>query len=86
MMEKELNHGRLAMIAIIGMIGQEYFTGISVIETAVNLVGGSYGDSVLLAADVPSFLDQLFAIPKFIQEQMSQAGMGVEAPMTPPLK
>ena len=67
------------------MVGQEYFTGISVYETALNLVSGGSVDSTL-SSSAPSFLDQLFSIPKFIQEQMSQAGMGVEAPIPPPVK
>lgn len=33
MIEKELNHGRLAMVAVIGMIGQEYLTGYPVLES-----------------------------------------------------
>ena len=32
MQARELNNGRLAMIAVIGMLGQEYLTGLPVLE------------------------------------------------------
>ena len=79
--EKELNHGRIAMIAIVGMIGQEYFTGVSVHETIVNFFDGDNGADTYTTINTPGFLSQLSSISNFIQEQLSQSGMSVEAPI-----
>ena len=84
MLEKELNHGRLAMIAIIGMIAQEYFTGISVYESASRLLYGDGMDARIPISTMPNFFDQINGLLRFIQEQISQAGFGVEIPMSAP--
>jgi hypothetical protein len=39
MQEMELNHGRLAMIAFVGMLGQECLTGDSVVGAALRWAG-----------------------------------------------
>ncbi len=85
MVERELNHGRLAMIAIIGMIGQEYLTGISVYETAFNLLVGE-ADNNLYTTTNPSMFDQIMRLPSFVLDQMSQAGMGIEPQIPQPSK
>ena len=35
--EIEINHGRLAMIAFIGMLGQEYLTGKPIVQSLIEL-------------------------------------------------
>jgi hypothetical protein len=81
-LEKELNHCRLAMVAIIGMITQEYFTGISVHESLLGLLTGG-GDYIPAQVDAPSFLDNLFDIPHFFEQRMSQSGFaGGDAPLS----
>lgn len=70
--EKELNHCRLAMIAIIGMIGQEYLTGISVKETILNIFNGS--GELISSTDSPSLLENFINLPRFIQSKIAESG------------
>lgn len=44
--ECEINHCRLGMVAAIGMIAQEYFTGIPVVRTAADLLSGMSTTSI----------------------------------------
>lgn len=52
--ELELNHGRLAMVAVIGMIGQEYLTGLPIFTSLQiwfgSLDGADESDDLLLSS------------------------------------
>jgi hypothetical protein len=39
MAEKELNHCRLAMVAFVGLLGQEYLTGLSPLQALLLWTG-----------------------------------------------
>ena len=67
MQEKELNHGRLAMIAAIGMIGQEYLTGLP-IRTSIEL----WLQSPLAEPSLPSLssLDILLNLPESASQSL----------------
>ena len=60
------------MVAIVGMIAQEYFTGISVKESIVEIAFGS-GDSIA-PHDSHSFLESILGIPQFIVRKMTESG------------
>ena len=81
-LEKELNHCRLAMIAIIGMIGQEYLTGISVRESVSSLFHG--GGELISSSNSPSLLENIMSLPRFIQGKFSESGfLGADNPLAP---
>lgn len=76
MQNKELNNGRIAMVAIIGMIVQEYMTGTAVISSAMDLLphGVSYADVItgsdgrgLAFDDIGSVVDYVKHLPDDIK-------------------
>jgi hypothetical protein len=80
--EKELNHCRLAMVAIIGMIGQEYLTGVSVRESISSLFYGS--GELLSSSNSPSLVENIINLPRFIQGKISESGfVGGDSPLPP---
>lgn len=75
MVEKELNHGRLAMVAVIGCLVQEYLTGLPIL-TALVVWLDSEGSSA-------SISQSLSNIPEFVTQQYQRV---VSGSVTPPIQ
>jgi len=71
MQERELNHGRLAMIASIGMIVQEYTTGLPVLTALSRWLSGEEQTEVV-SFDLVGFL---FRLPVEFIDQMKRLGI-----------
>ena len=72
MVESELNNGRLAMIAFVGMICQEYVTGIPVSTSAMAIfsdITNLNGDGNTIGSD-KNFIQSLLDSPRYIKEQL----------------
>jgi len=80
--EMELNHGRLACVAIIGMIGQEYLTGLPILTSLSLWLGQPTATaSTSTSFDVSSLAKTL---SDFVRS-LSTEGLGLGAPSLPTL-
>jgi len=69
MAEKELSNGRLAMVAVIGIIAQEYFTGLPILQAATESTTGDTGTSL-------SLVESIISLPSFFQQQFTNLVTG----------
>ena len=76
MIEKELNHGRLAMVAFIVMMGQEYFTGVPISKSILDFFYGG-GDAV--TSTTLDMLKPFGSLPAFINERIATSGFNAAA-------
>jgi hypothetical protein len=74
MVEKELNHGRLAMIAFLGIFAQEYITGVPV-GTALQDWSSDGGLTSLLLFPI-KMIEALFSLPELIKSVTQVPDMG----------
>jgi len=89
--EMELNHARLAMVAIIGMIGQEYLTGLPIGESLSMWLSSSSSSSQPPSPEEgSSLIETIFTLPNAIEKAMkalqteSLGGTAVPPPPSPP--
>ena len=65
-LEKELNHGRLAMIAIIAMIVQEYLTGVPIMAAFIEWI--SRNPNAPMIEDYWDKLSSIFHQSDFVRD------------------
>jgi hypothetical protein len=87
----ELNHARLAMVAIIGMIGQEYLTGLPIGESLSMWLSSSSSSSQPPSPEEgSSLIETIFTLPNAIEagikalQTESLGGTAVPPPASPP--
>ena len=81
MVEKELNHGRLAMIACLGIFVQEYLTGVP-IQVALQDWSSDGGLTSILQLPL-RVLEGVASFPDFIESLTKVPDLGFVNPLTP---